>query len=265
MPLTTASQCCECEAVETLHQGGRTVRLHQERCVGCPLSTCHLRSFFNLYTHPWTSSGAQGVPLPREDRAARVRASLCVCVCVCVCGLPVLTTAVILEPRCCRCGETHWKSARNDWRLSFLPPPRFLKSCLSRRWTWDSASQFECWWLGVAVGENAKGCLEAVKATAGEYPIKKAKKGFFWTQMRFHCVQCSFLRRCSLMWAEAKILERMQLNPGLSGLLWRKHPSNMWILVCPWRHQFVPEAFLNLLGSHSDVKSAKISLEARDD
>lgn len=44
-------------------------------------------------------------------------------------------------------------------------------------------------------GRNAKGCLEAVKATAGEYPIKKAKKRgvLFVTQMRFHCSQCSFL------------------------------------------------------------------------
>lgn len=35
-------------------------------------------------------------------------------------------------------------------------------------------------------GRNAKGCLEAVKATAGEYPIERAKRGCFF-QCRYVC------------------------------------------------------------------------------
>lgn len=57
-------------------------------------------------------------------------------------------------------------------------------------------------------GRNAKGCLEAVKATAGEYQIKKAK-GLLFICNGDYCSQCLFLCRCSLiMWFEAKILER---------------------------------------------------------
>lgn len=79
----------------------------------CSLSTCHLHSFFTLYIHPRTSSGAQGVPVLREDRA------------LCVCGLSVLTTAVILVQWRWRCGKIHWESAGSDWLFSH---PLFLKA-----------------------------------------------------------------------------------------------------------------------------------------
>lgn len=40
-------------------------------------------------------------------------------------------------------------------------------------------------------GRNAKGCLEAVKATAGEYPIERAKRGcFFLMQICFLFAAC---------------------------------------------------------------------------
>lgn len=57
------------------------------------------------------------------------------------------------------------------------------------------------------LGRNAKGCLEAVKATAGEYPVEKAKKkgGLLLTQIHFSV--CAYICQCGLMWAEAKMLE----------------------------------------------------------
>lgn len=159
----------------------------------CSLSTCHLHSFFILYIHSRTSSGAQGVPVTREDRA----------LCVRVCGLPVLTTAVIIERRHWRCGETHWKATGKDWLFSH---PRFLKAVFQGDGLEIVRLNLSVGGWELPLGRNAKGCLEAVKATVGEYLTKKEKGVLYTAHTIFYCCQCSCLCRCSLMWAEAKIL-----------------------------------------------------------
>lgn len=61
----------------------------------------------------------------------------------------------------------HTLELRLLWRISLeirrssLPCSLFYESSLLEGgdWTWDSASQFECWWLGVAVAERCESML----------------------------------------------------------------------------------------------------------
>lgn len=153
----------------------------------CSLSTCHLHSFFILYIHSRTSSGAQGVPVTREDRA------LCLCVCV---GCLSLTTAVIIEPRHWRCCETHWKSTGKDCLFSH---PRFLKAVFQGDGLEIVRLNLSVGGWELPLGRNAKGCSEAVKATSGEYLTNKEKMVLFDAHIIFYCSQCSCLCRCSIM------------------------------------------------------------------
>lgn len=97
------SQCCECEAVERLHQGERTVHSHQERCVGVVLSSPLYLPFAFLLYSPHSSS----------DEFGRTRSPIIEGGSRSVWGvLLVLTTAVaVIELRYRRCGETIWKFA----------------------------------------------------------------------------------------------------------------------------------------------------------
>lgn len=138
---------------ERPHEGERTVSSHRERCVGVVLFFSTLPFAFLFYSPHSFSDGAQGVPSSREDRTVRVCGAACTAVVEKVIGH-------LLEP---------------DLLLSFLCiPVSFLKSVFQ-----DDGLKIVRVSICVLVAGScrrelpsryAKGCLEAVTATAGECP-----------------------------------------------------------------------------------------------
>lgn len=174
------------------------MRSHRERCVGVVLSLpaiCIPSLFSTLILGRVRARG-------ESHYRGSIALYVCVCACVCVCGLPVFNYSCHLK----NCGTAIVEKVVGNQQEAtgcclFFLPRRLLKAVFQGDGLEIVRLNLSLGGWELPSGRNAKGCLEAVKATAGEYSFKKAKKKRFLLTMICFLLFLVFVLicRCSLL------------------------------------------------------------------